>query len=56
MVNIIMRNEKIKLVSSYEVPGKARRRRWYDFFKKTIGVALSNDNDGKVECVVKLKI
>ena len=56
MVNIIMRNEKIKLAASYDVPGKARRRRWYDFFKKTIGIALQDDVDCKVECVVKLKI
>lgn len=46
-----------KLVASYDVPGAARRRRWYDFFKKTIGVALSDSNGyDKVECVVKLKI
>ena len=29
-----------KLVPSYDVPGYARSRHWYDFFKKTIGIAL----------------
>ena len=44
-----------KLVASYDVPGKARRRRWYDFFKKTIGIALEDSRDDKVRCVTKME-
>lgn len=43
-----------KLVASYDVPGYARKKRWYDFFKKTIGIAIEDSNDGKVMCVTKL--
>ena len=44
-----------KLVPSRKFPGHARRKHWYEFFRKSIGVALSDANDGKVECVTKLK-
>ena len=44
-----------KLVASYDVPGKARRRRWYDFFKKTIGIALEDSNGDKVNCITKME-
>ena len=43
-----------KLVPSRKFPGHARRKHWYEFFRKSIGVALSDANDGKVECVTKL--
>ena len=44
-----------RLVASYDVPGKARRRRWYDFFKKTIGIALEDSNGDKVNCITKME-
>ncbi len=43
-----------KLIPSYNCPGKARRKRWYDFFKKTIAIALDDSNGGSVKCVTKL--
>ena len=44
-----------KLVPSYDVPGYARSRHWYDFFKKTIGIALQ-DSEGKgvVNCITRM--
>ena len=44
-----------KLVSSRKFPGCARRKSWYDLFKKPIGIALEDSHDGKVNCVTKLK-
>ena len=43
-----------KLVPSYSVPGTVRKRKWYDLFKKPIGIALEDSHDGKVKCVTKL--
>ena len=43
-----------KLIPSYNCPGKARRKRWYDFFKKTIAIALDDSNGEYVKCVTKL--
>ena len=44
-----------KLVPSYSVPGTVRKRKWYDLFKKPIGIALEDSHDGKVKCVTKMK-
>lgn len=44
-----------KLVPSTEFKGYARRRRWYDFFKKTIGIALSDVEGGQVQCMTKME-
>lgn len=44
-----------KLVPSTKFKGYARRRRWYDFFKKTIGIALSDAEGGQVQCMTKME-
>ena len=44
-----------KVVPSRQFPGYARRRRWYEFWKKPIGIALADSIDGHVECVTKLE-
>ena len=44
-----------KLVPSTKSRGYARRRRWYDFFKKTIGIALSDAEGGQVQCMTKME-
>ena len=43
-----------KLVPSYDCPGRARSKRWYDFFKKTIGIALEDSNEDVVNCITKM--
>lgn len=43
-----------KLIPSRKFPGYARRRRWYDWFKKPIGIALEDSHDGRVKCVTRL--
>ena len=43
-----------KLVTSYDCPGRARSKRWYDFFKKTIGIALEDSNEDVVNCITKM--
>lgn len=44
-----------KLVPSSKFKGYARRRRWYDFFKKTIGIAMSDGKGGQVQCMTKME-
>ena len=44
-----------KLVPSSKFKGYARRRRWYDFFKKTIGIAMSDGQGGQVQCMTKME-
>lgn len=44
-----------KLVPSTKFKGYARRRRWYDFFKRTIGIALSDSDGGQVQCMTKME-
>ena len=54
-VNVVGKVYKFdNLVPSRKFNGCARRKHWYEFFRKSIGVALSDANDGKVECVTKL--
>lgn len=44
-----------KLVPSRRFPGYARRKHWYDWFKKPIGIALEDSHGGRVKCVTKMK-
>lgn len=44
-----------KVVPSRKFPGYACRRRWYEFWKKPIGVALADSTDGLVECATQLR-
>lgn len=44
-----------KVVPSRKFPGYACRRRWYEFWKKPIGIALADSVDGLVECVTMLR-
>lgn len=44
-----------KLVPSSKFRGYARRKRWYDFFKKPIGIALSDKEGGQVQCMTKME-
>lgn len=54
-VNVVGKVYKFdKLVPSRKFPGYAIRKRWYQFFRKPIGIALSDSNGGQVECVTKL--
>ena len=45
-----------KLVPSKECPGCARRKGMFDFFKRTIGIALEDSHDGKVNCMTKMEL
>ena len=44
-----------KIVPSRKFPGYARRKRWYDWFKKPIGIALEDSQGGKVKIVTKME-
>ena len=44
-----------RLVPDRKYRGSARRRRWYDFFKKTVGIALENGFGGTVKCMTKME-
>ena len=55
-VLVIERIKKFdRIVPSSKFPGYARRRRWYDFFKKPIGIALDDSHGGKVKIVTKME-
>lgn len=45
-----------RLVPSKRFPGLARRRRFYDIFRKTIGIAMQDGKDGTVECVTRMAL
>ena len=44
-----------KLVPSTKYRGYARRKRWYDFFKKPIGIAMADRKGGQVQCMTKME-
>lgn len=44
-----------KLVPSKTVLGAARARKWYEFWKKPIGIAMNASVDEMVECVTRLE-
>ena len=44
-----------KIVPSRMFPGYARRKKWYEFFKKPIGIALEDSHGGKVKIVTKME-
>ena len=48
-------NKFDKLVPSSRYRGYARRRHWYDFFRRTIGIALTDSKGGQVECITKME-
>lgn len=55
-VNVVGDVKKFdKLVPSSKFRGYARRRHWYDFFKRTIGIALTDSKGGQVECITKME-
>ena len=56
-VNVVGDVKKFdKLVPSSRYRGYARRRHWYDFFfKRTIGIALTDSKGGQVECITKME-
>ena len=55
-INIVGKAFKFdKLVPSRKFPGYARRKNWYDWFKKPIGIALEDSHGGRVKCVTKMK-
>ena len=43
-----------KLILDSKKPGCAIVRKWYEFWKKPIGIALTDDKDGMVECITKM--
>ena len=55
-VNIVGKVRKFdKFVPSRKFPGYARRKKWHDFLRKPIGIALEDAHGGKVKCVTKMK-
>ena len=44
-----------KLVTDFVNKGSARARKWYEFWKRPIGIALNENHNGMVDCVTKLK-
>ena len=46
-----------RLVASSTYPGYARAKRWYDFFKKPIAIALENSEPfgDFVNCITKME-
>ena len=56
VIGKIKKFDKIVLSST---PGVARKRKWYDFFKRTIGRALEASNIEEVklvECVTRFEV
>ena len=43
-----------KLVTDFVNKGSARARKWYEFWKRPIGIALNENHNGMVDCVTKL--
>ena len=43
-----------KLVTDFVNKGYARARKWYEFWKRPIGIALNDNHNGMVDCVTKL--
>ena len=44
-----------RLVPSRKYKGQARKRHWFEFFKRPIGIALSDAKDGKVDCMTRME-
>lgn len=43
-----------RLVPSHRHPGLARKRRFWEFWRRPIGVALADGQDGMVDCLTRL--
>ena len=44
-----------RLVADEHNLGCARSRKWYEFWKKPIGIAMSGNHNGLVDCVTKME-
>ena len=56
-VNVVGKVRKFdKIVPSKRFPGYARSRRWHEFFRKPIGIALSDSKGGQVNCMTRMEI
>lgn len=44
-----------KLVADKKNLGSARTRKWYEFWRKPIGIAMNGNHNGMVECVTRLE-
>lgn len=44
-----------RLVPSKKHPGYARAKKWYDLFKRPIGIALDDGNNGLVDCITRIE-